>query len=185
MAETKKITTPLTDETLADLKIGDSVLITGDIFCARDSAHKKLLELIDKGEPLPIELKGAAIYYAGPSPAKPGQPVGSIGPTTSYRMDFAAPKLHELGLKASIGKGNRGQEVRDALVKHKAVYLMAVGGAAALLAKSVKAREVVAYPELGPEAIAKLTVEDFPAIVANDIYGGDIFEEGVKKYRKI
>jgi fumarate hydratase subunit beta len=185
MAEAKKIHMPLTDEVIDDLRIGDTVLITGDIYCGRDSAHKKLLELIDKGEPLPIDIKGAAIYYAGPSPAKPGQPVGSIGPTTSYRMDFAAPKLHELGLKASIGKGNRGKEVRDALVKHKGVYLMAVGGAAALLAKSVKAREVVAYPELGPEAIARLTVEDFPAIVANDAHGGDIFEEGVKKYRKV
>jgi fumarate hydratase subunit beta len=178
----KKITTPLTDETVKDLKAGDKVLITGEIYTGRDAAHKCFMEELDAGKELPFPVEGAIIYYVGPSPAKPGKPIGSAGPTTSYRMDVYTPRLIELGLKGMIGKGMRNQEVKDACVKHGAVYFAATGGAAALIARSITAAEVVAYEDLGPEAVRRLTVEDFPCTVINDIHGNDLYEQGVKKY---
>lgn len=181
--EAKRITAPLTDADVCSLKAGDKVLISGVIFTARDSAHKRLMELIEKGEELPIDLKGQILYYVGPTPPKPGQVIGSAGPTTSGRMDAFTPALLELGLKATVGKGQRSEEVLSAMRKNKAVYMAAVGGAAALIARSIKKAEVVAYEDLGPEAIRRLEVEDFPAIVVNDCQGGDLFKEGVKKYK--
>jgi fumarate hydratase subunit beta len=184
MAEPIRITTPLSDDDIMKLKIGDSVLITGKILTGRDSAHKRLFELAQKGEPLPVDIKGQIIYYVGPAPAKQGYIIGPAGPTTSGRMDPYTPKMLELGLKGMIGKGVRSKEVRDAMKKHKAVYLAATGGAAALIAKNIKAMKIVAYEDLGPEAIRELEVEDFPVIVANDAHGGDLYEEGQKKYRR-
>jgi len=200
----KKITTPITDEVLTGLKAGDTVLINGTIYTARDAAHKRLVEMIQKtvsGERLvvsdnrtpntehrtpnlPFEIKGAVIYYVGPSPAKPGMPIGSAGPTTSYRMDAYSPFLIEHGLKGMIGKGNRSKEVIDAMKKYNAVYFAAVGGAGALLSKCIKKAEVIAYDDLGPEAIRKLEVENFPVVVINDMFGNDLYEEGIKKYKK-
>ena len=182
--EPKRIQAPLTDEVVLSLKSGDNVLISGVIFTARDAAHKKLVELMDKGESLPIDLNGQIIYYVGPTPAKPGQAIGSAGPTTSGRMDAYTLRMLEKGMKACIGKGLRSQAVKDALQKHKGVYLAAVGGAGALLSKKIKKSEVVAYPELGPEAIRRLEVEDFPATVINDTCGNDLYEEGAKKYAR-
>lgn len=179
-----KITTPVDEEVLTALKIGDSVFISGVLYTARDAAHKRLVETLDRGEKLPVDLKGQIIYYAGPSPTPPGKQIGSVGPTTSYRMDPYAPRLMDVGLKGMIGKGPRSQKVIDSIVKNKAVYFAAIGGAAALLAKQVKKAEVIAYEELGPEAIRRLVVEDFPVIVVNDIYGKDLFVEGVQKYAK-
>ncbi|UCC11887.1 MAG: Fe-S-containing hydro-lyase [candidate division WOR-3 bacterium] len=184
MAEPKRITAPLSDDDIMKLKIGDSVLITGKILTGRDAAHKRLFELAQKGEALPVDIKGQIIYYVGPAPAKQGYIIGPAGPTTSGRMDPYTPKMLELGLKGMIGKGVRSKEVRDAMKKHKAVYLAATGGAAALIAKNIKAVKIVAYEDLGPEAIRELEVEDFPVIVANDAHGGDLYEEGQKKYRK-
>jgi len=185
MSNIKKITTPLTNETIEELKIGDSVFITGIIYTGRDSAHKRLIEALDKDGELPVDLKDQIIYYAGPAPAKPGNPIGSIGPTTSYRMDPFAPRLIEYGLKGMIGKGNRSQEVIEAQKKFKAVYFGAIGGAAALMAKSVKKAEFVAYEDLGPEAIRRLEVVDFPVVVVNDAFGGDLYKIGMEKYKKI
>lgn len=182
MAE-HRLTTPLTDETVAKLKAGDKVFITGFLLTGRDSAHKKLADLIKEGKGLPIDIKGQLIYYVGPTPARPGKAIGSAGPTTSYRMDSYAPLLHSLGLKGTIGKGSRNKEVKEAMKKYKAVYLAAVGGAGALISKSIEGSEVVAYPELGPEAIRRVKVKDFPCIVINDMYGGDLYEEGKKKYK--
>lgn len=179
-----KLTTPLKDEDVERLKIGDAVLLNGVVYTGRDAAHKRLFELLKKGEDLPIDIEGQVIYYVGPAPAKPGYVIGSAGPTTSYRMDPYAPALIERGLKGMIGKGNRGEEVREAMRKYKAVYFAATGGAGALIAKSIKSSEIVAYEDLGPEAVRKLVVENFPVIVANDCYGGDLFEEGIKKYSK-
>ena len=184
MAEPKKVILPLTDESVKSLHIGDSVLITGVIYTGRDSAHKRLIETLDQGKELPVDLRGQIIYYAGPAPAKPGNPIGSIGPTTSYRMDPYTPVLIARGLKGMIGKGNRSQEVIDAMQKYTAIYFGAIGGAAALMAKSVKKAEVVAYEDLGPEAIRRLEVEDFPAVVVNDCYGADLYREGMKRYQK-
>jgi fumarate hydratase subunit beta len=181
---TKKITTPLTDETVAGLKAGDSVLITGIIYTGRDLAHARLVEALDAGKELPFEPKGAIIYYVGPSPAKPGKPIGSAGPTTSYRMDKYAPRLMDVGLKGMIGKGNRTRPVLDSMKKNKAVYFAAVGGAAALISKSIKEARVIAYEELGPEAVRELGVEDFPAIVVNDAEGNDLYEQGTAEFRK-
>ena len=181
---TKKITTPLTDESVKALKAGDSVLITGIIYTGRDAAHKRLVETLQKGEKLPVDLKGQIIYYVGPAPAKPGYPIGPAGPTTSERMDPYTPALLAYGMKGMIGKGNRTPQVIEALKKHTAVYFAAVGGAAALIAKRIKKCETVAYGDLGPEAVMKLTVEDFPVVVVNDCYGNDLYEEGMKKYRK-
>lgn len=168
--------TPIKERDLEKLKCGDKILLSGVIFTARDAAHKLLKKQIDEGKKTPFHLKGSVIYYAGPSPARPGFPIGSIGPTTSYRMDSYAPFFYSLGVKATIGKGSRSKEVILAQKKYKAVYLSAVGGVAALLAKHVKKAEIIAYPELGTEAIRKLWVEDFPCIVANDIYGNDLFK---------
>ncbi len=179
-----KITTPLTDEVIEKLKAGDKVTITGTIYVGRDSAHKRMIETLDKGGALPFDPQGQIIYYMGPAPAKPGQPIGSAGPTTSYRMDPYAPRLLAEGLKGMIGKGNRSQPVRQAMRKYKAVYFAVVGGAAALIAKRIKSAQVIAYENLGPEALRRLEVEDFPAIVVNDIYGGDAYEEGKARYAR-
>lgn len=184
MSREVRISTPLTDDVVSGLYIGDKVLISGHIYTARDAAHKILVELIRKGEALPFDIRGAVIYYVGPAPAKPGQVMNSAGPTTSIRMDPYAPVLIEAGLKGMIGKGERTKPVVDAMMKYKAVYFAATGGAAVLLAKSVVASELVAYPELGPEAIFKLTVKDFPAIVAQDAHGGNLYEEGRRKYKR-
>lgn len=173
---------PLDDAAVEPLKAGDRVVITGKIYTARDSAHKRMLEALANGEALPFDIKGQVIFYAGPSPAPPGKPIGSIGPTTSYRMDAYTPVLLELGLKATIGKGERSAEVISAMRKYKGIYLAAVGGVAALLAGCIKSARVIAYEDLGPEAIRELEVEKFPAIVVNDIYGNDLYEQGVKKY---
>ncbi|NIO15789.1 MAG: Fe-S-containing hydro-lyase [Deltaproteobacteria bacterium] len=179
-----KITTPVDEDVLSELKVGDRVLISGVLYTARDAAHKRMAEALERQEPLPVDLTGQIIYYAGPSPTPPGKPIGSVGPTTSYRMDPYAPRLMDAGLKGMIGKGPRSHQVIDSMVKNKAVYFAAIGGAAALLARQVKKAEVVAYEDLGPEAIRRLVVEDFPAIVVNDIHGNDLFVEGVKKYAK-
>ena len=184
MEETIRIRTPLTDDVVERLKIGDKVLISGVLYTGRDAAHKRLVELVKKGEVLPFDLRGQIIYYVGPTPAKPGNAIGSAGPTTSYRMDPYAPILIAKGLKGMIGKGSRGREVIDAMKKYRAVYFGATGGAGALISKRIKKSEVVAYEDLGPEAIRRIEVEDFPAIVVNDINGNDLYEEGKKKYRK-
>jgi fumarate hydratase subunit beta len=177
-----KLTTPLTDDVVEKLRIGQRVLLNGVIYTGRDAAHKKLIKLLDTGRELPINLRGQIIYYVGPSPAKPGNIIGSAGPTTSGRMDAYAPRLISLGLKGMVGKGKRSPEVVKAMRQHKAVYFAAVGGAAALISKCIKECEVVAYPELGPEAIHRLVVEDLPVIVVNDTLGGDLYEEGTKIY---
>lgn len=184
MSDLIKLTTPLSDKDLEKLKIGDKVLLTGIIYTGRDAAHKRLFDLIKAGKELPIDIKGQVIYFVGPSPSKPGQPIGSAGPTTSYRMDAFSPTLIKLGLKGMIGKGNRSKEVIDAMKEYKAVYFGATGGAGALIAKSIKKAEIVAYEDLGPEAIRKLEVKDFPVVVINDIKGNDLYVEGAKKYRK-
>lgn len=178
----KKITTPLTGDKVKGLKAGDSVLISGVIYTARDAAHKRLVELLDKGEKLPIDLKDSIIYYVGPTPAKPGMALGSAGPTTSYRMDPYAPKLLDEGLKGMIGKGLRGEEVIDSIKKNGAVYFAAIGGAAALIGKSVEEAEIVAYEDLGAEAIRKLTVKDLPVVVVIDSEGNNLYEIGQKQY---
>jgi len=177
-----KLTTPLSDEVVENLRIGQRVSLSGTIYTGRDAAHKRLVELIEQGKELPFDPKGQVIYYVGPSPAKPGKVIGSAGPTTSYRMDSYAPKLYALGLKASIGKGRRSPEVIKAMKQYKGVYLAAIGGAAALIARSIKEAKVIAYPDLGPEAIHELVVEDLPVIVVNDTLGGDLYEEGIKIY---
>ncbi|MCL0032774.1 Fe-S-containing hydro-lyase [Peptococcaceae bacterium] len=180
-----KISAPLTDDILSELRIGQQVLINGKIYTGRDAAHKKMIELLQSSKTLPVDLTGQIIYYVGPSPAKPGQVIGAAGPTTSGRMDIYAPKLLEHGLKGMIGKGKRSKEVIEAIKKYKAVYFAAVGGAAALISKCIKSAKVIAYPELGPEAIYQFEVEDFPVVVVNDIFGGDLYEEGIKKYCKL
>ena len=175
MSEALTITTPLTDEDIAKLKTGDRVLISGVIYTARDAAHKRMIELLDAGKELPFDVRGQIIYYAGPAPAKPGAVIGSCGPTTSYRMDPYAPRLIQQGLRGMIGKGTRSDEVKQAMMTHKAVYLAAIGGLGALLARTVKECEIIAYPDLGPEAVRRLVVENFPAIVAIDVHGEDIY----------
>lgn len=184
MDNIKKISTPLTEEVVKSLRAGDNVLLSGVIYTGRDAAHKRFIEALEKGESLPFDIKGAVIYYVGPAPAKPGQPIGSAGPTTSYRMDAYTPKLLEIGLKGMIGKGPRGEKVIESMKKNTAVYFAAVGGAAALIAKSVKEAEVVAYDDLGPEAVRKLIVEDLPLVVAIDSYGNNLYETGPEKYRR-
>jgi fumarate hydratase subunit beta len=184
MSEPIKLTTPLSDDDVKKLKIGDKVSLNGIIYTGRDVVHKRLVELVDQEKPLPFDIKGQIIYYVGPSPAKPGQVIGSAGPTTSYRMDAYSPKLISIGLKAMIGKGKRGREVIDALVKYKAVYFAAVGGAGALIQKTIKKAEVIAYEEMGPEALRRLEVEEFPVIVVNDIYGEDLYQKGMEQYRR-
>ena len=179
------INTPLKAEDISKLKTGDMVKLSGIIYTARDAAHKKIVELIENGGDLPFELTGAVIYYVGPTPEKPDQIIGSAGPTTSGRMDFYSPLLMDNGLRGMIGKGARNNEVKESIKKNKAVYFAAVGGAAALIAKSIKSSEIVAYEELGTEAVRKLEVVDFPVIVINDIYGNDLYEEGQKEYRSL
>jgi fumarate hydratase subunit beta len=179
-----RISTPLTDHIIKQLHAGDKVSITGVIYVGRDAAHKRLIAALDAGEPLPFDPVGQIIYYMGPAPAKPGDPIGSAGPTTSYRMDPYAPRLMEVGLKGMIGKGNRSMPVREAMQRHRSVYMGAIGGAGALIAKSIKKAEVIAYDDLGAEALRRLEVEDFPAIVVNDIYGGDAYEDGLKRYNR-
>jgi fumarate hydratase subunit beta len=180
----RKITTPLTDTVVRELHAGDEVEISGVVYQARDTAHKRLVALIEAGEPLPFELQGAVIYYMGPSPAGPGKVIGSAGPTTSGRMDAYAPLLMRHGLKGMIGKGLRTPEVKQAMVDAPAVYFAATGGAGALLSQRIVGHEVIAYPELGAEAIARLLVKDFPAIVVNDCHGADLYEEGRKAYAR-
>ena len=177
------IRSPLDEQTIESLKTGDQVFITGVIYTARDAAHKRMVEALEKGEKLPFDLTNQIIYYMGPTPARPGQVVGSAGPTTSGRMDSYAPRLMAAGLKGMIGKGNRSQAVGDAIRKYKAVYFAAIGGAGALISKSIKKAEVIAYEELGAEAVRRLEVENFPATVINDIYGGDLYEQGKVKYQ--
>lgn len=183
-SDKKHITTPLTEEVVRNLRAGDAVLLSGKIYTARDLAHRRLVESLERGEKLPFQIQGAVIYYVGPSPAKPGKPIGACGPTTSYRMDPYTPKLLSVGLKGMIGKGNRSPAVIEALKQYCAVYFAAVGGAAALLAQRVKQATPVAYEDLGPEAVQELLVEDLPLIVVNDCYGGDLYEEGVRRFRK-
>ncbi len=179
----KRVMLPLTDEVLKDFKAGDNLLLTGVIYVARDAAHKRMVEALDQGKPLPFDIRGVAMYYMGPSPARPGRVIGSAGPTTSGRMDAYAPRLMAEGLKGMIGKGSRSKAVKDAMVKYKAVYLGAIGGAGAIISRSIKKAEVIAYEELGAEALRRLEVEDFPVTVVNDIYGGDLYEAGKAKYR--
>ena len=179
-----KLETPLRDADIEKLKIGDTVYLSGVIYTARDAAHKRLVDLIKEGKELPFDIKGAVIYYVGPAPAKPGYPIGSAGPTTSYRMDPYAPILMDNGLKGMIGKGPRSKEVIDAIVRNKSVYFAATGGAAALIAMSVVSAEIIAYEDLGTEAIRRLVVKDFPCIVANDIYGNDMYKKGVEDFLK-
>jgi fumarate hydratase subunit beta len=182
--DTMRIASPVDSKVIDRLTAGTQVLISGIIYSARDAAHKRLIQALDKGDKLPFDPAGQTIYYMGPSPAKPGQPIGSAGPTTSSRMDIYTPRLIAAGIRAMIGKGNRSTEVREAIKKHKAVYLAAIGGAGAALAKTIKRAEVIAYEDLGAEAILRLTVEDFPAVVANDIHGEDLFEQGKARYQR-
>jgi fumarate hydratase subunit beta len=182
MGDPIRITPPLTDEVVKKLKAGDRVLITGVIYTGRDMVHKYIVEGHNKGEKPPFDLTGQILYYTGPTPAPPGKPIGSAGPTTSYRMDKYTPTLLELGLKGMIGKGPRGQAVKDAIRHYKAVYFAAIGGAGALISKAIRKADVIAYPELGTEAVMRLDVEDFPAVVVNDVYGSDLYQMGVEKY---
>jgi len=180
----KELTPPLSDADVEGLRAGDRVRITGVLYTARDAAHGRLWPLIEGGKPLPIDVRGQIIYYTGPSPARPGDVVGSIGPTTGSRMDKFTPALLQLGLKGTIGKGHRGQAVKDALRQYKGVYFGAVGGAGAVLSEYVKKLEVVAYEDLGTEAIRRLEVKDFPVIVVNDCHGGNLYEDGMKAYAR-
>ena len=184
MAKEIKLQTPLKDNDLKGLHIGDKVLISGTIYTARDAAHKRLVDLIAAGKELPFDIQGQIIYFVGPSPARPGMPIGSAGPTTSYRMDPYSPVLLDNGLKGMIGKGPRSKEVIASMIKNKGVYFAAIGGAAVVMAQSIKEAKVIAYEDLGPEAIRELKVENLPCIVANDVYGNDLFDEGVKEYRE-
>jgi fumarate hydratase subunit beta len=181
---TKQVRPPLTDADVESLKAGDRVRITGVLYTARDAAHGRLLPLMEAGQPLPIDVRGQIIYYTGPSPARPGEVVGSIGPTTGGRMDTFTPKLLALGLKGTMGKGGRSQAVKDAMKQYRGFYLGAIGGAGAVLSRFVKKVEIVAYEDLGTEAIRRLEVEDFPAIVVNDAHGGDLYEDGVRAYAR-
>ncbi len=177
------VSAPLSDEDVAQLRVGDHVKFYGTIYTSRDAAHKRIIASIDAGEPLPYELPGQVIYYVGPTPARPGRIVGAAGPTTAMRLDPYTPPLLERGLKAIIGKGGRGPIVKKALQEHKAVYLIAIGGAGALLSKTIKKLDVIAYPDLATESVKKLEVEGFPAIVCCDMYGGDLLLEGKEQYR--
>ncbi|GAB6057355.1 Fe-S-containing hydro-lyase [Desulfonatronum parangueonense] len=170
-----RLRAPLRDEDVIQLKAGDRVLLSGIIYTARDAAHKKIIQALEAGTVLPFPLKGAVIYYVGPSPAPEGRPIGSAGPTTSYRMDSYTPRLHSLGVKATIGKGKRNQDVKDALVRHNAVYFAATGGAGALLSQRIETSKVIAFEDLGPEAVHELVVRDFPLLVVNDAFGGELY----------
>lgn len=185
MGNILRVETPLTHEAVESLKTGDPVLINGVLYAARDAAHKRMAESIRKEEPLPFDLSGQIIYYVGPTPPKPGAPIGSAGPTTSYRMDPYAPTLIEKGLKGMIGKGARGDAVIEAMKRYRAVYFAATGGAGALISKTIKRAEVVAYEDLGTEAVRRLHVEDFPALVACDVRGNDLYRDGRMRYRRV
>ena len=184
MSERRVLKAPFTDDVVRSLKAGDMVYISGTIDTARDAAHKRLVEMLADGQPMPFDFDGQAVYYAGPCPAKPGQPIGSVGPTTGGRMDAYSPHLIQQGLRVMIGKGSRSEEVIDALKEHTGVYFAAIGGAAALMAKAVKEAEVIAFDELGTEAIRRLRVEELPVIVAIDHEGNDMYKLGVEKYRQ-
>ncbi len=173
---------PFTKEAVRDLRAGDQVLITGTVYTARDAAHKKIVEMMRRGEETPFEIAGSIVYYVGPTPEKPGNPIGSAGPTTSYRMDAYAPELLDAGQLMMIGKGQRSEEVRQAALRNGAVYAAAIGGAAALMARCVKSAEVIAFPELGAEAVRKLYVEDLPVTIVLDTAGGNLYEEGRAAY---
>jgi len=179
----KIINLPLTDKTIAELKAGDDVLLNGVIYIARDAAHKRIIEALNKGQPLPFDIKGQTRYYMGPAPARPGNAIGSAGPTTSYRMDSFSLRLIEAGLKGMIGKGQRTQAVIDAMKIYKAVYFSAIGGAGALISKCIRKADIIAYDELGAEAVRRLEVENFPVAVINDIYGGDLYKLGKARYK--
>ncbi len=181
--ETKKIMAPLDAPVVKNLKAGDTVLLSGIIITGRDAAHKKMVDLINSGQDLPFSINGEVIYYVGPTPAPPGRPIGAAGPTTSYRMDQYAPLLIERGLKGMIGKGRRSEEVKEAMRKWGAVYFAAIGGTGALMSRCIKEAEVIAWDELGPEAVRRLVVEDMPLIVATDIYGGDLYVTGPEQFR--
>ncbi len=191
MISPTKLETPLDEKTIRKLKIGGRVLLSGIVYTARDQAHSRLVDELEKAKrenrqpDLPFSLKGQVIYYVGPAPSRPGMIIGPAGPTTSCRMDPYTPILLERGLKATIGKGRRGKDVIEAMKKYKAVYFVAVGGAAVLISKKIRRAEIVAYEDLGPEAIYRLDVEEFPLFVANDIYGNDLFDEAISKYRKV
>ncbi len=178
------ITSPIDPETIEKLTVGTRVLISGVVYTARDAAHQRLVQALNGGSDLPFNLNGQTLYYVGPSPARPGQVIGAAGPTTSGRMDTYTPRLIAAGIRAMIGKGDRSPAVKEAIKKYKAIYLATIAGAGALLAKSVKQAEVIAYQDLGPEAIFRFKIEDFPAIVANDVHGGDIYELGKASYRR-
>lgn len=180
----KTLRTPVSREEIETLEIGDKVLITGTIYTGRDAAHKRLVDLLDSDKPLPFEMAGAIIFYVGPTPAPPGRPIGAAGPTTSYRMDAYAPRLIEKGLRGMIGKGPRSDEVKEAMKKYGAVYFAATGGAGALMAQAVKKSEVIAFDDLGPEAVRRLEVENFPVIVINDVRGNDLYIQNVAKYKR-
>ena len=184
MTEVIRLRPPLTEADVLGLTVGDRVSLSGVLYGARDAAHKRMVDLLDQGKPLPVDLHGHVLYYVGPTPAPPGRPIGAAGPTTSLRMDAYAPRMYEYGVKATIGKGNRSPAVVESLVKHKALYLIAVGGLGATLAQRIKAAKVIAYPELGTEALWEFQVEDFPAIVANDARGRDVFKEGQEVWAK-
>ncbi len=180
----QNIASPISAEIIEKLIVGTRVLISGVIYTARDAAHHRLIQALDKGDKLPFDLKGQTLYYMGPSPARQGEVIGSAGPTTSSRMDTYTPRLIAAGIRAMIGKGNRSPAVKEAIKEYKAVYFATIGGAGALLAKSIKQVEVIAYEDLGTEAILRLNVENFPAIVADDIYGEDLFDQGKAKYQR-
>jgi fumarate hydratase subunit beta len=183
--DVKRIQAPLTGSDVSGLRSGESVLLSGVVYTARDAAHRRFCDLLDRGETLPVDLSGQILYYAGPVPARPGKVIGPIGPTSSYRMDPFTPALLERGLKGMIGKGNRSDAVVQAIRKNKAVYFASVGGTAALSARCVTKAEIVAFEDLGPEAVYRLEVRDFPLVVAVDCYGGNLFIEGMEKYRKV
>jgi fumarate hydratase subunit beta len=182
VSKTYHLTTPLSDEDVKQLHSGDIVYLSGTLYTARDAAHKRLVDLISEGKALPFDLQGAVIYFVGPTPPKPGEPIGSAGPTTSYRMDSYSPTLLKHGLKGMIGKGKRNQEVKDACIEHAGIYFGATGGAGALLGKKISSAEIIAYPELGPEAIRKIEVRDFPVTVINDTNGKDLYQAGREAY---
>ena len=182
--EVKEIATPLSEGVIRELRTGEKVLLSGHIYTARDAAHKRFIETLQAGEALPFDIRGQVIYYCGPSPAPPGRVIGAAGPTTSGRMDSYTPTLLSLGLKGMIGKGKRSQAVREAIVQHKAVYFGATGGAGALLSRAVLSYEIVAYEEMGPEAVARLEVKELPLFVINDMYGNDLYEMGASRFRR-
>ncbi|HIE09497.1 MAG TPA: Fe-S-containing hydro-lyase [Armatimonadetes bacterium] len=184
MSGPKRIKTPLTDEVVLSLRAGDKVLLSGVVYGARDAAHRKMVDVLRRGEPLPVNLSGQVIYYVGPTPAPPGRAVGAAGPTTAGRMDPYVEPLLSVGLKGMVGKGRRSPEVVEALRRYKAIYFGAVGGLGALLSRHIKRAEIVAYEDLGPEALWLFEFEDFPCFVVNDAFGGDLYEEAKRKWRR-